>query len=112
MLMIKESQHCVQKQVKPATVLTLGGHTVTIIRKKQAFNSTGSMVGIAWVTVCWGVMVCISVGQPDGGGSFPSDSHTCRTAHCYMGSQYSQSARILYRIYASMQNCDAVLLGK
>jgi len=30
----------------------------TIIRIQQLLNSTGSMVGTAWVTVCWGVMVC------------------------------------------------------
>jgi len=36
-----------------------GRHKGTIIRIKQALNSTGSMVGIAWVAVCWGVM-CVS----------------------------------------------------
>ena len=42
-----------------ATVLRLcGRHEGTIIRIKQALNSTGSMVGIAW-----GVMVC-SQGWP------------------------------------------------
>ena len=35
-------------------------HKGTTIRIKQALNSTGSVVGIAWVTVCWGVMVCKS----------------------------------------------------
>ena len=37
-----------------------GRHTCkgTIIRIKQLLNSTGSTVGIAWVTVCWGVVVC------------------------------------------------------
>jgi len=30
------------------------------------------MVGVAWVTVCWGVMVCIKVGHADGGDSLPS----------------------------------------
>jgi len=40
-----------------------GRHKGTIIRIKQALNSTGSTVGIAWVTVCWGVMVC-SQGLP------------------------------------------------
>ena len=33
-------------------------HKGTITRIKQALNGTGSMVEIAWVTVCWGVMVC------------------------------------------------------
>jgi len=41
------------------------------------------MVGIAWVTVCWGVMVCIRVGHADGGDSLPSDIHACQTAHCH-----------------------------
>ena len=40
-----------------------GRHKGTIIRTKQALNSTGSAVGIAWVTVCWGVLVC-SQGWP------------------------------------------------
>ena len=35
-----------------------GRHKGTITRIKQALNSIGSMVGRAWVTVCWGVMVC------------------------------------------------------
>jgi len=35
-----------------------GRHKGTIIRIKQALNSTGTTVGIAWVTVCWGVIVC------------------------------------------------------
>jgi len=30
----------------------------TLIRIEQVLNSTGSMDGIAWLTVCWGVMVC------------------------------------------------------
>ena len=38
-------------------------HKGTIIWIKQSLNSTGSMVGIAWVTVCWGVVVC-SQGWP------------------------------------------------
>jgi len=53
----------------------------TIIRIKQVLNSTGSMVGIAWFTVCWGVMMCIRVGHADGGDSFPSDIRACQTAH-------------------------------
>ena len=40
-----------------------GRHKGTQIRIKQSLNSTGSMVGIAWVTVCWGVLVC-SQGWP------------------------------------------------
>jgi len=35
-----------------------GRHKDTIIRIKQALNSTGSMVGIAWGAVCWSVLVC------------------------------------------------------
>jgi hypothetical protein len=34
-----------------------GIHKGTIIRIKPALNSAGSMVGIAWVTLCWGVIV-------------------------------------------------------
>ena len=40
-----------------------GRHKCTIIRIKQALNSTGSTVRIPWGTVCWGVMVC-SQGWP------------------------------------------------
>jgi len=61
-----------------------GRHKDTIIRIKQALNSTGSMVGIAWVTVCWGVMVCIRVGHAGGGDCFPSDICTYQTAHCHI----------------------------
>ena len=82
MLIIKESQHCVQKQVKPCnSVTTAGIHKGTITRIKQALNSTGSMVGIAF---CWGVMVCIRLGHADGGDSFPSDICACQTAHCHI----------------------------
>jgi len=56
----------------------------TIIRIKQVLNSTGSVVGIAWVTVVWGAMVCIRVGHADGGDSFPSDIPACQTAHCHV----------------------------
>ena len=50
MLIIKVSQHCVQKQVKPYKCYDFAGiHKGTIIRIKQALNSTGIMVGIAWV---------------------------------------------------------------
>jgi hypothetical protein len=55
-----------------------GRHKGTIIRIQQALNSTGSMVGIEWVTDCWGV---VRVGNADGGDSFPSDIHACLTAH-------------------------------
>jgi len=61
-----------------------GRHKGTIIRIKQALNSTGSMVGIAWVMVCWGVMACIRVGHADGGDSLPSDIHACQTARCHI----------------------------
>jgi len=54
-----------------------GRYKGTIIRIKQALNSTGSVVGVAWVTVCWGVMVC--VGYADGGDSFPLDICACQT---------------------------------
>jgi len=47
-------------------------HKRTIIRIKQALNNTGSTVGIAWVAVCWGVMVCIRVGHADGSDCYPS----------------------------------------
>jgi len=40
-----------------------GRHKGTIIWIEHALNGTGRMVGIAWVTVCWGVMVC-SQGWP------------------------------------------------
>jgi len=59
-----------------------GRHKGTIIRIKQALNSTGSTVGIVWVTVCWGVMLCVvRVGHADGGDSFPSNISACQTAH-------------------------------
>jgi alanine racemase len=77
--MIKVSQHSVQKQVKPCkSVMTL---QADIIRVKQALNSTGSTVGLAWVTVCWGVMACIRVGHADGGDCCPSDIRACQPAH-------------------------------
>jgi len=59
-----------------------GRHKGTIIRIKQALNCMGNVVGVAWVTVCWGVMAC--VGHADGGDSFPSDIRTCQTAHCHI----------------------------
>ena len=92
-----------------------GRYKGTIIGIKQVLNSTGSVVGIAWVTVAWGAMVCIRVGHADGGDSFPSDIPACQTAHCHipnMGSLYSRSARISYRISSSLQECDAMLLGE
>ena len=58
-LMIKVSQYCMQKQVKPCnSVMTLQADKVTIMRIQQLLNNTSSMVGIAWVTVCCGVTVC------------------------------------------------------
>ena len=56
----------------------------TIIRIKRVLNSTGSMVGAAWVTVCWGVMVCIRVGHADVGDSLLSDIHAYQNAHCHI----------------------------
>ena len=74
---IKVSQHPVQKQEKPCKCYNFAGrHKGTIIRIKSALNSAGSMVGIAWVTLCWGVMVCIRVGHADGDDCLP-----CQTAH-------------------------------
>jgi len=61
-----------------------GRHKGTIIRIKQALNSTGSVAEITWVTVIWGVMVCISVGHAVGGDSFPSDIPACQTVHCHI----------------------------
>jgi hypothetical protein len=63
-LIITVFQHCVQKQGKSCgSVTTLQQTKGTTIRIKQSLNSTGSTVGIAWVTICWGVMVC-SQGWP------------------------------------------------
>jgi len=61
-----------------------GRHKGTMIRIMQALNSTGSMVGMVWVAVCWSVMVCIRVGHADGGDCFPSDIQACQTAHCHI----------------------------
>jgi len=54
----------------------------TIIRIKQVLNSTGSMVGVAWVSLlgCDG----IRVGHADGGDPPPPDIHACQTAHCHI----------------------------
>ena len=61
-----------------------GRHKGTIIQIKQALNSTGSVAGITWVTVIWGVMLCIRVGHAGGGDSVPSDIPACQTAHCHI----------------------------
>ena len=49
---------CRNKQTMQQCYDFAGGHAGIITRIKQALNSTGSMVGMAWVTVSWGVMVC------------------------------------------------------
>ena len=50
-MLIKVSQHCVQKQVKPCNnVMTLQADIQVPQQAQQALNSTGSMFGMVWVT--------------------------------------------------------------
>jgi len=68
------------------------------------------MVGIAWVAVCWGVMVCIRVGHAVGGDSFPSDLSNCTLSHPKHGIFiFLASKNVVYNIFQSAGLCCCVV---
>ena len=87
---LKRSRKCTGTCVDDKSISALGAETSktmqqcydcgrregTMIRIMLLLNSTGSVVGIAWVTVWWCV---VRGGHADGGDSFPSD--ICTPSH-------------------------------